>query len=99
MNFDETGVLRALKERRGEAERNPLHPIRVIPAREVSGERAVFEFAPFLQSLPFSFPLSAWLRFRAMPGRFLSFAFVLFRALSQLMRSARVRALPTGDTG
>jgi hypothetical protein len=47
---DETGVLRhasaSLKERRtrGEAERVPLHPIRVIPAREVSGNRSVSSF-------------------------------------------------------
>ncbi|REG60146.1 hypothetical protein B0G80_2930 [Paraburkholderia sp. BL6669N2] len=41
MTFDETGVLRAqaawFSWRSGEAERHPLHPIRVIPAREVSG--------------------------------------------------------------
>ena len=47
---DETGVLRhasaSLKGRRtrGEAERVPLHPIRVIPAREVSGDRRVSSF-------------------------------------------------------
>jgi hypothetical protein len=41
MSFDETGVLCPQAAwfscRSGEAERDPLHPIRVIPAREVSG--------------------------------------------------------------
>jgi hypothetical protein len=40
MANDETGVLRALRRgvgcATGEAEKDPLHPIRVIPAREVS---------------------------------------------------------------
>jgi hypothetical protein len=45
MIVDETGVLCARfpqHETRDEAERNPLHPIRVIPAREVSGKRHRF---------------------------------------------------------
>ena len=35
-------------ETRGEAERVPLHPIRVIPAREVSGNRSVSSFFQYL---------------------------------------------------
>jgi hypothetical protein len=42
MTLDETGVLCARATRRGEAERDPLHPIRVIPAREVSGSQLFF---------------------------------------------------------
>jgi hypothetical protein len=50
MIVDETGVLCARfwqHETRDEAERNPLHPIRVIPAREVSGKR--HRFSSFFQ--------------------------------------------------
>ena len=43
MTLDETGVLCARATRRGEAERDPLHPIRVIPAREVSGSQRFFQ--------------------------------------------------------
>jgi hypothetical protein len=49
MTVDETGVLRVRSGNttRDEAERNPLHPIRVIPAREVSGKR--HRFSSFFQ--------------------------------------------------
>ena len=46
MTLDETGVLCVRATRRSEAERDPLHPIRVIPAREVSGSRLVFHSPP-----------------------------------------------------
>lgn len=39
---------------RGEAERDPLHPIRVIPAREVSGKSC---WRRFFESVP---PVRAW---------------------------------------
>ena len=72
MTFDETGVLRAqaawFSWRSGEAERHPLHPIRVIPAREVSGSsqssiprRAASVIGRALPGRPHP-PVSSWVR-------------------------------------
>ena len=54
MIVDETGVLRTRswqRRTRDEAERNPLHPIRVIPAREVSGKRSFSSSSAFHAAL------------------------------------------------
>ncbi|MGF6574562.1 hypothetical protein ABH945_006685 [Paraburkholderia sp. GAS333] len=79
MTFDETGVLRPLaawfSRRGGEAERDPLHPIRVIPAREVSGsyQSSIPRRAASVHSVRACCPAGFTRRFRPGYVRFLPY--------------------------